>query len=157
MKVVKSEFIERVVSSYITDNFGNAARLLASWVDGSLEYTVLKHEVIVLRLKANKVHDRIREVSKLWPKKKEFIEGAYKILLFSKNQRRQVNVTINALRERGKNGPGSPWDFREAINRVLKKWYEERIQEETERNRTLKLLHDGLTRIKELREVQNRK
>ena len=54
-------------------------------------------------------------------------------------------------------GAGSPWDFKEAINRVLKKWYEERIQEETERNRTLKLLHDGLTRIKDLREAQNRK
>jgi hypothetical protein len=47
------------------------------------------------------------------------------------------------------------WDFKEAMNRVLKKWYEQRIQEETERNRTLKKLHDGLTRIKELREVQN--
>jgi len=48
-------------------------------------------------------------------------------------------------------------DFKEAVNRVLKKWYEERIKEETERNRTLKLLHDGLTRIKELREAQNMK
>jgi hypothetical protein len=57
------------------------------------------------------------------------------------------------LRERGR--LGAPWDYKEAINRVLKKWYEERIQEETERNRTLKLLHDGLTRIKELREAQN--
>ena len=55
MKVVKSEFIERVVNPEVTDSFGNAARLLASWVDGALEYTVLKHEVIVLRLKANKV------------------------------------------------------------------------------------------------------
>jgi len=88
MKVVKSDFIERVVTPEITDSFGNAARLLASWVDGALEYTVLKHEVIVLRLKANKVQDRIKEVSQKWPRKKEFIEGAYKILLFTKNQRR---------------------------------------------------------------------
>lgn len=64
-----------------------------------------------------------------------------------------MNFTINALRERGKIGPGSPWDFKEAMNRILKKWYEERISEETERNRTLKLLHDGLTRIKDLREL----
>ena len=64
MKAVKSDFIERVVNQDVTDNFGNAARLLASWVDGALEYTVLKHEVIVLRLKANKVHEKIREVSR---------------------------------------------------------------------------------------------
>ncbi len=38
---------------------------------------------------------------------------------------------------------------------MLKKWYEQRIQEETERNQTLRILHDGLTRIKELRELQN--
>jgi hypothetical protein len=151
MKTVKSDFIERVVTSDVTDNFGNAARLLASWVDGALEYTVLKHEVIVLRLKANKVREKINDVSKLWPKKKEFIEGAYKILLFTKNQRRQVNFTINALRARGLIGPA--WDFKESVNRVLKKWYEERIKEESERNRTLKLMHDGLTRIKELREI----
>ena len=40
---------------------------------------------------------------------------------------------------------------------MLKKWYEQRIQEETDRNKTLKKLHDGLTQIKELREVQNRR
>jgi hypothetical protein len=85
MKTVKSDFIERVVVPEVTERMGNAARLLASWVDGALEYTVLKHEVVVLRLKSNKVHDRIKQVSSLWPRKKEFIEGAYKILLFSKN------------------------------------------------------------------------
>lgn len=34
---------------------GNAGRLLNSWVDGVLEYTILKHEVVVLRLKSKKV------------------------------------------------------------------------------------------------------
>ena len=50
-----------------------------------LEFTILKHEVIVLRLKNNKVLEKIRSISRLWPKKKVFIEGAYKILLFTKN------------------------------------------------------------------------
>jgi hypothetical protein len=85
MKAVKTDFIERVITPDINDSLSNAARLLASWVDGALEYTVLKHEVVVLRLKANKVHARIKEVSSLWPRKKDFIEGAYKILIFSKN------------------------------------------------------------------------
>lgn len=149
MKTVKSEFIERIISPETTDSLGNAARLLASWVDGALEYTVLKHEVIVLRLRCNKVHLRIKELSLLWPRKKQFIEGAYKILLFTKNQRRQVTCAINTLRKRGT--LHNLMDFKDAVNRVLKRWYEQRIIEETERNRRLRLLHDGLTRIKDLR------
>lgn len=47
------------------------------------------------------------------------------------------------------------FDYKEAVNKVLKKWYEQRIQEETERNQRLRLLHDGLTKIKDLRELQN--
>jgi hypothetical protein len=75
----------------------------------------------VLRLKNNKVLQRIKEISKKWPKKKTFIEGAYKLLLFHKTQRKQVNITMNALR---KKGFYDFMDFREAINKVLKKWYE---------------------------------
>ena len=99
MKTVKSDFMERIINPETNEALGNAGRLLASWLDGALEYTVLKHEVIVLRMRSNKVHDRIKELSSLWPKKKQFIEGAYKILLFTKNQRRQVTVAINELRK----------------------------------------------------------
>jgi ABC-type bacteriocin/lantibiotic exporter with double-glycine peptidase domain len=45
-------------------------------------------------------------------------------------------------------------DFRGAVNRVLKKWYEQRIEEETEKNRKLRQLHDNLTRIKVLKEEE---
>lgn len=45
-------------------------------------------------------------------------------------------------------------DFKEAVNKVLKKWYEQRIQEETERNRKLRELHDNLTKIKIMREEE---
>jgi len=45
-------------------------------------------------------------------------------------------------------------DFRDAINRVLKKWYEQRIQEETERNRKLRELHDNLTKMKVMKEEE---
>ena len=48
MKSVKADFMERILTSEALDSLGNAARLLASWLDGALEYTVLKHEVIVL-------------------------------------------------------------------------------------------------------------
>ena len=96
MKVVKAEMMDNIITPTLIDELGsNAARLLSSWLDGILEFTILKHEVIVLRLKNNKVLDKIRAISRLWPKKKVFIEGAYKILLFTKNQRRQVNWTLN--------------------------------------------------------------
>lgn len=98
MKSVKADFMERIITSEGVDSLGNAARLLASWLDGVLEYTVLKHEVMVLRFKCTQVHTKIQVLSHIWPKKKQFIEGAYKILLFTKNQRRQVNYTINILR-----------------------------------------------------------
>jgi hypothetical protein len=71
----------------LAEELGNAARLLTSWLDGILEFTILKHEVIVLRLKNQKVLEKIRAISEIWPKKKEFIEGAYKLLLFTKVQR----------------------------------------------------------------------
>lgn len=98
MKVIKGEFIENIITQEVIDNLGNAARLLNSWIDGALEYTILKHEVIVLRLKNNKVLEKIKHISALWPKKKSFIEGAYKILLFTKTQRAQINCVMNLLR-----------------------------------------------------------
>jgi len=101
MKAVKADFLEVLINPEVTERLSESGRLLASWLDGVLEYTVLKHEVIVLRLRSNKVHMRIKELSALWPKKKQFIEGAYKILLFTKNQRKQVTWAINALRARG--------------------------------------------------------
>jgi ABC-type bacteriocin/lantibiotic exporter with double-glycine peptidase domain len=53
------------------------------------------------------------------------------------------------------NGSSDFMDFRTAVNRVLKRWYEQRIEEETERNRKLRELHDSLTRIKVLKEEQS--
>jgi hypothetical protein len=55
MKTVKNDFIERVITQDTNESLSNAGRLLASWIDGALEYTVLKHEVIVLQLKSNNV------------------------------------------------------------------------------------------------------
>ncbi len=125
MKCVKGNFIEKVVSGPESiEELGNAARLLASWIDGALEYTILKHEVIVLRLKHNQVLAKIRAISTHWPRKKEFIEGAYKILLFTKNTRKQVNQVMVRLKERGM---FEFMDFEEAISKVMKKWYEDRI------------------------------
>ena len=62
-----------------------------------------------------------------------------------------MSYTINVMRERGM--LGGLMDYKEAVNKVIKRWYEQRIQEETERNQRLRRLHEGLTKIKELREL----
>ena len=155
MKVIKAEMMDNIITPTLAEDLGNAARLLSSWLDGILEFTILKHEVIVLRMKNNKVLDKIRAISRLWPKKKTFIEGAYKVLLFTKNQRRQVNWTLTQLRLRAEDkSSGIRYDFMdysEAQNRVVKKWYENRIQEETNKNIRLRELHENLTRLKLLK------
>jgi hypothetical protein len=61
--------------------------LLVSWLDGIFEFTILKHEVVVLRIKKDRVVKAIEKVSSEWPKKKQFIEGAYKLILFHKGPR----------------------------------------------------------------------
>ena len=58
--MVKTNFIDVIITPTLADELGNAARLVGSWLDGILEFTILKHEVIVLRLKSNKVIERIR-------------------------------------------------------------------------------------------------
>lgn len=67
MKVIKTQLMDRVITPTLADELGNAARLLSSWLDGILEFTILKHEVIVLRLKNAKVLEKIRGISRLWP------------------------------------------------------------------------------------------
>ena len=151
IKLVKSEFIDNL----ITDNsgqvqqLGNAGRLLGSWIDGVLEYTILKHEVVVLRLKNKRVLDRIQAVSQLWPKKKEFIEGAYKILLFSKGQRKYASGALQVFRGEGIIDD-SFFNYPLAFSRVMRNWYEKRIEEEQAKNKKLQELHDNLLQIKSL-------
>jgi len=109
IKLIKGEFIDVLITPHPEKvaRLGNAGRLLGSWIDGVLEYTILKHEVVVLRLKNKQVLAKIHAVSQLWPKKKEFIEGAYKILLFSKGQRKFANSAIKVLTEEEHKPEGS--------------------------------------------------
>jgi hypothetical protein len=48
-------------------------------------------------------------------------------------------------------------NFKIAVNKVVKKWYESRIQEETDRNQKLKQLHDNLLDLKNQREQAKQK
>lgn len=43
--------MDNLITPTLAEELGNAGRLLSSWLDGILEFTILKHEVIVLRMK----------------------------------------------------------------------------------------------------------
>ena len=43
--------MDKLILPTIAEELGNAARLLSSWLDGIFEFTILKHEVVILRLK----------------------------------------------------------------------------------------------------------
>lgn len=85
-------------------------------------------------------------MSQLWPKKKEFIEGAYKILLFSKGQRKFANAALTVFREQKQLQVlnSEYFDYPLAFRRVMRAWYERRMKEETEKNRKLVELHNHL-------------
>ena len=99
--------------------------------------------MVVLRLKNKRVLEKIQHVSQLWPKKKEFIEGAYKLLLFSKGQRKFAKAALDVFRETEKDSESKEqvqivdknyFDYPSAFGRVMKSWYEKRIREETIKN-----------------------
>lgn len=176
IKIVKGNLIDPLLTARpeFVQRLGNAGRLLNSWIDGVLEYTILKHEVVVLRLKSKRVVEQIQTVSQVWPKKKAFIEGAYKLLLFSKGQRPYATGAIKVFKEDHAPGQAEPkaikqdeeaegaedesraivsksyFDYSEAFGRVMKTWYEKRIQEETAKNVKLQELHDSLIQIRDL-------
>ena len=154
IKVVKGGLIDPLLTARpeFVQRLGNAGRLLNSWIDGVLEYTILKHEVVVLRLKSKRVVEQIQKVSQIWPKKKAFIEGAYKLLLFSKGQRPYAAGALKVFRgeEEKPIVDKNYFDYPEAFGRVMKTWYEKRIKEETEKNQKLQELHDNLLQIRDL-------
>jgi hypothetical protein len=95
MKKLKADLIEPLVTQILVEPLGNSGRLVSSWLEGALEFTVLKHEVIVLKIKYNTVVSKITVLSAVWPKRKIFIEGAYKVLLFTKPQRKQISALLS--------------------------------------------------------------
>jgi len=51
MKELKSEFVDTLINWNAVISIGDSARLLASWIDAMLEYTILKHEALYLTAK----------------------------------------------------------------------------------------------------------
>ncbi len=95
IKKLKAEFLDTLIQREVVQSIGNAARLIASWLDAVLEYTVLKHEALFLTVKKTSVIQRIQDISTKWPIKKQFIESAYKLLLFTKRVKPEITLVAN--------------------------------------------------------------
>mmetsp|Transcript_26295 Transcript_26295/g.47126 ORF Transcript_26295/g.47126 Transcript_26295/m.47126 type:complete len:267 (+) Transcript_26295:21-821(+) len=63
----------------------NSTKLIMhSWVDGAFEFNILKHEICELEERYNRVMAKIQDIATSWPRKKLFIEKAYKIMTLAK-------------------------------------------------------------------------
>lgn len=101
MKELKSNFVDVLINREQVLSIGNSARLLVSWIDAILEFTVLKHEAIYLTAKRASVQAKIEDIQIKWPRKKNFIESAYKLLLFTKRLLPEIKVSIDMIRMSG--------------------------------------------------------
>lgn len=98
MRIIKTEYMDRFCQSDTLSQLTNSARIMASWLDAILEFTVLKHEALILTVKKQNILQKIKNISIEWPKKKQFIERAYKILLFTKRVKPEINITLHYLK-----------------------------------------------------------
>jgi hypothetical protein len=107
---IDSNFRERDLLNIFKDNFAmlnkeslenisESAKIIYSYLQGLLEYQNLKLEVKELREKIENLINRIQDETSSWPKKKEFFEKAYKLLLFSKCSSKNVNFMMSLFEQ----------------------------------------------------------
>lgn len=68
----------------LIDNENSTKLVMHSWVDGAFEFNILKHEICELEHRYSRVMSKLQDIAALWPRKKLFIEKAYKIMTLSK-------------------------------------------------------------------------
>ena len=81
------------------DNLNENSRLMYSFVQGIIEYNLLKCDVKELKNKLEMLFNKIQEETKLWPKRKKFFETAFKFLLFSKSSDEKTKFMISLFKK----------------------------------------------------------
>ncbi len=81
------------------ENISDFAKLIYSFLQGMVEYQILKVEVRELKEKIENLLKKLKETSKIWPKKKKFLEKAYKLIIFNKNSTPQIRNIIMKFEE----------------------------------------------------------
>ena len=77
------------------ENQNENCRLIYSFIQGLIEFQLLKGEVKDLKDKVELLFKRIQQETALWPKRKRFFETAYKFLLFSKSSNKRIRFMLN--------------------------------------------------------------
>ena len=80
------------------ENINESCRLIFSFLQGLIEFQILKKDVNNLKFKIEQLFRRIQFETDMWPKRKKFFENAYKILLYSKSSTEKFKY-INSLFE----------------------------------------------------------
>lgn len=81
------------------ENLNENAKLIHSFLQGLIEFHILKYEVKEIRQKIERLIMRIQEETETWPRKKRFFEKAYKFLLFSKSTNVNIRKIMNIYEE----------------------------------------------------------
>ena len=67
------------------ENINESCRIVYSFLQGLIEFQILKKDVNSLKNKIDNLFQKIQYETEQWPKKKQFYENAYKLLLYSKS------------------------------------------------------------------------
>ena len=67
------------------ENVNESCRIVYSFLQGLIEFQILKKDVNSLKNKIDNLFQKIQSETEQWPKKKQFYENAYKLLLYSKS------------------------------------------------------------------------
>ena len=77
------------------ENINDSCRMIYSFLQGLIEFQILKKDVNSLKLKIDEIFHKIQIETELWPKRKKFFENAYKILLYSKSSSEKIKYIGN--------------------------------------------------------------
>ena len=100
---LKDHFFPLINEEQIESSFGSLGKLIYSWVEGAIEFGLTKHEILGLKQKFQRADELLKMQSKEWPKVKQFIEGGYKILIFSSHIDRKTYMLRDFLFSEGYN------------------------------------------------------
>ena len=81
------------------ENQNENCRLIYSFIQGLIEFQLLKGEVKDLKDKVELLFKRIQQETALWPKRKRFFETAYKFLLFSKSSNSRIRFMLKLFEQ----------------------------------------------------------
>ena len=99
------------------ENINESCRLIYSFLQGLIEFQLLKKSVNDLKIRVDQLFRKIQVETELWPRRKKFFENAYKILLYSKSSSEKfiyVNNLFNMFSIR------SPMiDFKDELNELI--------------------------------------